>query len=490
MLFSEYFEIDDKTMRKFDIYDISLDFDTPLFIDPVLIYLNNNPKIKKWYSNINEFVSYLYSKAIDGKTFDDVKHTLSYFKKEIRNNHLGLSVLSINGKSMNSDDIEHFYKNVYKIANNGITDSNHVEKICFFQKGIGEDKISDMITRLTFDVLLSYTQNIALNYIDENKRKVFRVDGVKLDSSSGYFVPQSYILPSYNNNFVLLTPKSILRKDSFLICLDNLYLSYDDVVDSIGNVELRNRVNTLFVQSFESVKADSKKRTRNTTIKRKTIDIITEQIPEIIDYFIKYVEQQSYVQPHNVQELEDSFNHNALLSNEFLKLKENEIKSKVYNSTFEEAFNHIMFFKNHIECKGLWKAFYRDKNKEKRVDEKFLQLLFSLSWYNSDVKLIPEANSGRGPSDFLITRGVKDNTVVEFKLASNSAAPSVYKELEVYMNSHDAKYGYVVFFYFDKEELKIIDDIIENNPDKKDITIKINCQKKLSASKVRKTEEI
>lgn len=134
MLFSEYFEIDEKTMQKFDIYDISLDFDTPLFIDPVLIYLNNDPTIKKWYSGINEFVSYLYSKAIGGKTFDNVKHTLSYFKKEIRNNHLGLSVLSINGKSMNSEDIEHFYENVYKIVNNDITDSNHVEKICFFKK--------------------------------------------------------------------------------------------------------------------------------------------------------------------------------------------------------------------------------------------------------------------------------------------------------------------------------------------------------------------
>ena len=82
-----------------------------------------------------------------------------------------------------------------------------------------------------------------------------------------------------------------------------------------------------------------------------------------------------------------------------------------------------------------------------------------------------EANDGRGPVDFKVSRGSKDKTLVEFKLASNTHLKrNLQKQADVYQKASDAKRTIKAIVYFAKQGLKRVEGILKElklsgNPD-------------------------
>lgn len=124
----------------------------------------------------------------------------------------------------------------------------------------------------------------------------------------------------------------------------------------------------------------------------------------------------------------------------------------VPGNTTEEALKRIEFLKDVIENKGGHKLFY---HKGKPITkEEDIHILYRLTWFASPSNVSREVNDGRGPVDFEISRGSKDKTLVEFKLASNSQlSRNLQKQLEIYKKASDAGKGYKVIFYFSRQEL-------------------------------------
>src|SRR5262249_7679926 len=86
--------------------------------------------------------------------------------------------------------------------------------------------------------------------------------------------------------------------------------------------------------------------------------------------------------------------------------------------TLEECRARIGFLKREIEINGAYRLFY---HKGKPIErESDLQILYRLTWFATPSDFNGEVNNGRGPVDFTISRGSKDKTIVEFKLAKNS----------------------------------------------------------------------
>jgi hypothetical protein len=74
--------------------------------------------------------------------------------------------------------------------------------------------------------------------------------------------------------------------------------------------------------------------------------------------------------------------------------------------------------KDVIENKGGHRLFYiDDKPIEREAD---LQILYRLVWFGTPSDVSREVDDGRGPADFKVSRGAKDKTIVEMKLAKNS----------------------------------------------------------------------
>lgn len=92
-----------------------------------------------------------------------------------------------------------------------------------------------------------------------------------------------------------------------------------------------------------------------------------------------------------------------------------------------------------------------------------------------------------GPVDFKISRGAKDSTLVEFKLASNSKLKkNLENQVEIYKKASCTDRAIKVIMYFTKEEyektISILNELKLNSCD--DIVLIDATGKKPSASNV------
>ena len=82
--------------------------------------------------------------------------------------------------------------------------------------------------------------------------------------------------------------------------------------------------------------------------------------------------------------------------------------------------------------------------------------------YATESDVTREANDGRGPLDFKVSRGSKDKTLVEFKLAKNSQLEKNLKhQAEIYQKASDADRAIKVIIYFTAREKKRLEGILK-----------------------------
>ena len=115
--------------------------------------------------------------------------------------------------------------------------------------------------------------------------------------------------------------------------------------------------------------------------------------------------------------------------------------------------------------------------------------MFRLTWFASPDDVTREANEGRGPVDFKVSRGVFDKTLIEFKLASNTKLPqNLAKQVEIYKKAHDTDKAIKAILFFSADEEAKAHKIISNlglSGEKYIVLIDARRDNKVSASKAR-----
>ena len=494
MLFSDYFRVDKDIIQNYGAVDISLYSDTPLFIDPILIYGNENSTIKLQYHEIVKYLVYLNERAKDPNITEQDKKYLFNFK-EVKQNWLGLCRIGNNGNAIGAEFAEKLFRNISFVCDtNDVSDEIHIEKLFLIDEGIGKDRISDWAARMLLDFFVSYTEEFAKNYIDPTLCDVFAVDRCGFDYELNIFKTRKAYLPCIINSrgqkeFVLLTPSSILRKDEQEICLKNFESGFEVIFNTLSNEELRYQVNNLFkksVSEYYSKKGDSMDTIYPAEIKefkKKTYLKIIADYPVLYDYYVKHEEES--IETTRVKASSElnlvlqTINENNIINSDLFGF---DIETIEFKTAYEETLFRINYFKNQIECNGLWRNLYYD---EKPVEsEDYLQRLFSLSWCRTSYKFSPESNAGAGPVDFSISKGAFNSCIVEFKLASNPKLSHVYLQTNRYKISQQTEKSIIVIFYFNyKEREKAL--TVKNSADaSKFDVVCIDCDKatKKSAS--------
>lgn len=162
---------------------------------------------------------------------------------------------------------------------------------------------------------------------------------------------------------------------------------------------------------------------------------------------------------------------------------------KENRNTFDEVFERIEYLKQKIENENLYRAFYKNGSLvDDIVSEETIQQHFKLVWANTKSKVNAEVGNGLGYVDFQITRGYEDTTVVEFKLAKNSALMnSVPDQVKAYARANETNFYYTVILFFDDNEkakcIKLLDSLEKKERNR---VILIDATVKLSASKLRR----
>ncbi|MCB0164245.1 MAG: hypothetical protein KDI79_08475 [Anaerolineae bacterium] len=480
--FSDFFNVSPKLLEEYGAFNVSLINDLPVFIDPFLIFNSRKPEYQELHENVIRYVKFLRDKSLTGQINDGLLTAWFRFG-EVKQNWLGYSMVGNRGSGLGSKFATALNKNLNTLfadfGQEKITHGSHLEKLCLVTDGVGRDNISDFTTNLIKEFLLEYTQTFANNYISPELRKVVVVEKVRFNYFTESWERDTYNLPFYDGDFILLTPKDILTKDDIWISKKDLYNDYDQIAFAISNEQLRAQINNYFLSILprEPQKEDL----------QVAIAQVIRKFPEFIEYYIRYKEERGdearAISSKRVFEVEMLFIEQV--AHFIQKLLANTGFYERQGDTLSEARERVLFLKNVIENKDGYRLFYLKGKPIKR--EQDLQILFRLTWYSTPSDVNRETNNGRGPVDFKISRGSSDKSLVEFKLASNTQLKrNLEKQVAIYERANDTDKSLKTILYFSKPEFdkvkKILRELeLENDPDI--ILIDARADNKPSASK-------
>ncbi|MBF6629830.1 MAG: hypothetical protein ITG01_01600 [Comamonas sp.] len=317
------------------------------------------------------------------------------------------------------------------------------------------------------------TKNISSNFLQE-----FMLEKVEFNYETMTWKAKKFLLPKFNNDYVLLTPCEILTKDDAWISQNGLIEDFSHIISCVTNDELRDKLSNYFTNSLplENV--------RKTDLRNAAINSI-DKFPQIINYYVQEQEKnRDLAKKDNIEKIN---NTQTLFVNQLTSLANLLNSSDFYKTStnsYIEGMKRIEHLKHVIENQNGWRLLYLSGKPVGKEED--LQLMFKLTWFATAYSFDSEVNNGRGPADFIVSYGSKDKSVIEFKLAkSSSLEKNIINQAEIYSDAAKATHPPIkVIFYFNNEEyLKIKKYLIKHEIlDCKDIVL-IDASPKESASK-------
>jgi len=472
--FSDSFGIRPELLEQYGAFNVSLINDLPLFIDPFLLFTSKKDEYRNLHDQMIAYLRFLRDQSIQGNVDEGLLRSW-YMFPEVKQLWLGFSLKGNSGSGLGIDFARALHYNLNVIFKNfgdeNITRGSHLEKVCLVRDGVGRDNISDFTANLIKEFLLDYTQGFCLQHIAAQRRRVVNVENVQFDYEKRVWCSRKYELPFVDSDYVLLTPREILTKDENWINRHDLFDRFEEIADSMPDQQLRSQVNQYLVRQLTP---KSTKEEQN-----KAYGTLLREHPELIEWYIRWKEdhgEQAVKQSRiKVTDSEERFIHQF---GELIQKLEAETDFYRHGiDTMEECRARIHFLKAEIEDNGAYRLFYHKNEPIQRESD--LQILFRLTWFATPSDFNSEVDNGRGPVDFAISRGSKDKTVVEFKLAKNSRLKQNLKsQVEVYEKANRTDKSLKVIFYFSVAELAKVHTVLRELKLEADDTIYlIDCRR-------------
>ena len=483
--FSDFFGIESSTLLEYGALDITLVRDLPLFIDPFLIFANESDEYQTLHDEMLQYIAFLKQKSEERNLSDN--EVVAWYKfSEVKQNWLGYSKIGNSGRGLGKKFGRTMADNMHVVfddlGNEIITKSSHIEKATLFGLGVGRDSISDFCTNLIKSFLLEYTQRFALENISDDLCRKFKVEKVYFDYKFDRWMPKTYTLPVWGDEYVLLTPKEILTKDKTWINSSDLRDDFYDICNSVGNETLRAEINS-YIQQNMPIPKDGKNVSK--TEEYKVIASAIRRFPEVIKWYVKSKEENvvgaKNLSQQNVDEIEGLFI--SSIKSIVKGLKETTGFYGEERGSYERSIERANCLKHYIEDRDGWRSFYHNDKPIKRESD--LQMMFDLTWSASSFDVNKETNNGRGPSDFVVSKGSKDKTTIEIKLASSSSLrDNLAKQAEIYMQANGSSNCVKIIMYFNESEYKRLYKVLnELDLHNTESVILIDASPKISASK-------
>lgn len=458
--------------------NISVVNDLPLFIDPFLLFHSEKPEYVTLHEQMIEYLVFLRDRAAEGPV-DEGQLRNWYCFPEVKQNWLGFSETGNGGAGLGVDFARNLHANLHVIFSDfgaeSVTESSHLEKVCLVSDGVGRDNISDFTTNLIKDFLCRYTENFAAEHLPVDAVRDVWVDRAKFNYNTQSWSRERYKLPWVNGDYVILTPRDMLTRDDNWINRSDLISDFEQIPAAIPDDQLRASVFNYFelelhrrVRAATSIRKKGRpprrRKEREPTQKERSEAAVAtmQNFPEIIDYYIRLKEMRGD-EARNVSE-------ERVLAIEYMLIEQMQALQstlsaetdfyKIGKTTYEEAHARLAYLKDVIENKGGHRFFYDDKGCPIER-EKDLHILYRLVWFGTPSDAGAEANDGRGPVDFKISRG-RDKTLVEMKLAKNTKLEkNLAKQVEIYQAASDARHAIKVIVYFRASELLKVNGILK-----------------------------
>lgn len=413
--FTDYCSIDKMQFQETGAFDCILDFDSRYFIDPAIVrhtqilgFEEAAGKMERYFAGI---IALLKNSLERNDMFWKKADKLLAFT-EVTGTCLGYSNNGTDGNAIGTKLRIAILDIIKSLQKAGEEDPIIFELLGVFQEGIGSDRISDLVTFILLDDVCAYSKTICVRFGISVEAKRIGDKQYKLASNP------------FNNKPILLVPKALLSP------LPVAY-SFDDIgfvcsTNSRVREEINKYVDLQDKKKLSKALLNDLFR-RDASFRDALITGYREYVPAEYDFTKDSSGESSWY------DISRSVLSRFPLT---LMLQQNPSQREVF-SVVEAICSQ---FKNLIEDNGLWRHLYNDDGTNR--NERAIQLLFygiaDAYCKANDIDLSPETNSGRGPVDFKLSRGVGEKVLVEVKLTSNSQLQHGFeKQLPVYMKQED-----------------------------------------------------
>lgn len=460
MKFSEQFNI--TRTKKDDWYDPVLSIDTQLFIDPFLIYSNEKGVFEGSHEEVIDFFNSTFK--LIARSRGDKKSTL--WKKsvydlrfpEMEELCLGYTGQGTGGLGSGMEFANLMADAMWEAIEAGTKELSHFEEIGILRSGIGPDRISDTTARILLNRLAAYTEEICRRHSVPMASVNYPIG--RYDSKAERWVSIKVNLPKnpYNGKPILLIPEYYLR-DLPTVNADDFWTyctaHASDVLRTEMNYDISKGVSKEEIIAFARKHAEVRQ-----------------------DYLL--FREKHPTQPYNQEKDPQGLVQWYSATGDYVENKPLHFLIKSNNDFFEVIEKTVEEYRHFIEENGGWYLLWNNDSKKPK-HERAAQLTFlGIAKHYcaaNDIDLTREAEVGRGPVDFKVSRGHQLRALLEVKLARNSRFwNGLRNQLPTYQKAEKIQVGYFIVIVFDKkdrEKIRGIEDILEEVKKKTKYDIKV-----------------
>lgn len=475
--FTTHFKLDKLTFARTGALDPTLQVDTRLFVDPMLLSASQATKFSKaaetlYSSHFGKVIRLLKgSKRKHDAPWKAAFKLLSF--PELKWTCLGYGGASISGSGSGNSMTERLIQTAKEIIDLGVEDPDLFVAMALFETGVGPDRISDMTSRVILPALIDFTRDIlsAFDVVSETFTLPL-LDGNSVTAKLPRNPFQRTAEP------VLLLPKDILRRLPIVTDWDQI----SDAVDR--NRRLRRNVNWMVGRLWEKQTLKNKSQIRA---------LVTQNKQSFEEYLsiLRGANGRPYDFERDPDGVANWLNHDLVAESHPLKLSK---PGYSLNGLLRVASEIIEQFKFLVEKRRFSNELYDSTGKPRK--ERACQRLFFIVAYSyckaNNLDVTPEAETDNGPVDFKFSQGFDLRVVVEIKLSKNNKLLDGYEQqLSTYAEAEETSAGLFVVVEVGngltparRRELEKL-RIMHNHTDAQDIFY-IDGKRRVSASKLKR----
>lgn len=273
--FSDYFSIG-LSQAQLDFVDVSNEFDTPVYVDPYAIEIQDDG----WSTQASEYIRTFFKEVLDSLREGDkerAKNLMAHLH-EPQETFLGVSSFEPKGRGVGRQQAGQLITAILgsKAYSTGLL--TDLSEMALYVDGIDRDKISDLTTNIIRSLLVDYTQEQCELYGIETRPYV----GPALwDPALRNWKAKHVNLPYIEDDAVILVPKYIVRRK---LSLDSQEFYNKQITDFLVSENIR--ANSSLVQTVKGKPTVYKTAVREETPKSK--NLIAEMVkahPELLDMY-------------------------------------------------------------------------------------------------------------------------------------------------------------------------------------------------------------
>jgi hypothetical protein len=421
-----------------DWYDPVLSEDTPLYVDPLLVFGDDDPLFADARQNVVGFFALCrdlirQDNGQHGRAWNKALRLLTF--PEPVEFALGLAM----GSPFGSGTDEHFAVQMAEaldvISHVLERPVDYVESFALFVPGLGVDRISDIFCNILKAHFVRYTEQVCAAHNIAGEPVAVRHSAWNASGARWTDLRRHLPVSPVTDQAVLLVPERFLQDIPLRITTEGFY---NWAEANQGHV-LREDLNFDLAEDISRTERSS--RGHRLAMRR----------PDIAFTYVDDIAEHADPAPYDVDgdpDLLVGWHETGRAASAAITAHSSPLVQPQQDDFHAWLGTLIDRFQHAVEDTDLWRTFWNDaltRHRQEKIVQAVAGVLWAVQCEHANVDISREANMGRGPVDFKFSAGWKQRALIEVKLlSSRKLQQGALAQLPQYLTSERITSAYYV----------------------------------------------